>query len=80
MTEAASSRKRRSGWPWLAEASRLASAARAMPRPHAVSATLCLPAVRAAANVTAIMASKVTAVTRRVRPNGPAGMPLTALS
>ena len=77
MTEAASSRKRRAGWPYPAEASRLTRAARAMPMPHAVSTTLCLRTFSATANVTACMASSAPAVTSRVTPNGPAGTPLT---
>ena len=48
-----------------------------MPTPHAVSTTLCFPALLATAKVTAIMTSRAAAVLVRVIPNGPAGMPLT---
>ena len=48
-----------------------------MPMPHAVSTTLCLPALSATANVTAIITSSAAAVQASVTTNGPAGRPLT---
>ena len=41
-----------------------------------MSTTVCRPTLSATANVTAIMTSSAAAVTSRVRPNGPSGMPL----
>ena len=79
MTAAASSRYRRTGWPWPIEASRLTRATTAMPMPQAVSTTLCLPAFSATANVTPIITSSAAAVLSTVTTNGPAGMPLTAV-
>ena len=80
MTEAAASVARRAGWPYPIELTSPTRATRAMPMPHAVSTTLCLPALSATANVTAIKTSSAAAVQPSVTANGPAGRPLTGRS
>jgi hypothetical protein len=77
MTAAAARSARRAGWPYPSELTRATVATTAMPMPHAVSTTLCLPAFSATANVTAIITSSAAAVQASVTTNGSAGSPLT---